>query len=162
MRTLPAAVSRSVTALLCAVCLAACGSGGGGAADAGPSPDGATDGIDALRTESPAPDGSAAPGDAATEAAGEDGSCAGAAEAVEAAVAGVETVTGVEVVGQCTTVILVTALAADGDGVVAATAVCEQAGPEAYGHDLGAVSVTAADGTELAIGVDGAPCLGAY
>lgn len=160
MRTLTATVHRSVVALVCAVSLAACG---GGAADTGPSPDGATDGTDALRTESPGPDGSAgsaAAGDDAAGATSDDGSCAGAAEAVEDAVAGVATVTAVEVMGQCTTVSLTTTLTADADGTAAATEVCEQAAAAAYAHELGAVSVTAADGTELAIGVDGASCLG--
>jgi hypothetical protein len=85
--------------------------------------------------------------------------CGGAAAAVQAAVGTMTGVTGVTVIGQCTTVSVATTLSPGAAGAAAAKQVCEKAGPPAYQAGVGSVSVVTADNTELAVGIKGAPCL---
>ena len=94
----------------------------------------------------------------APSATGED--CGDAAAAVKTALGGSSEVTGVTVVGQCTSVVVATSLPAGPDGSTAATAICEKAAPVAYAaQDVNSVTVKAATGDELAVGIKGASCI---
>ena len=69
-------------------------------------------------------------------------------------------VTGVTVVGQCTSAVVATSLSAGSDGSAAATAICEQAAPIAYAaQDVNTITVKASTGAELAVGIKGASCV---
>jgi hypothetical protein len=85
--------------------------------------------------------------------------CDGSGEAVAAALGDASTVTGVEVMGQCTHVSVRTALRYDKQGAPAADRLCETAAEAAYETELSSVTVKAADDSELANGVEGMGCL---
>jgi len=89
---------------------------------------------------------------------GED--CGDTAAAVRAALGGSPEVTGVTVVGQCTSAVVATSLSAGPDGSAAATAICEKAAPIAYAaQDVNTITVKASTGAELAVGIKGASCV---
>jgi len=102
----------------------------------------------------------AASGDTSAAATEECGEAALSVRAALASAGG--TVTDVKVIGQCTTVSVSTTLTPDADGSQVAKALCTTAGAEAYGKGITSVSIDAADGTELAIGIKDAPCIGPF
>ncbi|WP_285504471.1 hypothetical protein [Actinokineospora sp. NBRC 105648] len=67
-------------------------------------------------------------------------------------------VTGAEVVGHCTRLVVSTSLKAAGEVSDRATTICDDAAVLAYGFGIGSVSVRAVDSSELATGIKGAPC----
>jgi len=69
-------------------------------------------------------------------------------------------VTDISIIGQCTTVAIGTTLADDASGAETARRICTAAATVAYVGDITGISVAAADGSELAVGIDGAPCIG--
>ncbi|MFC9659678.1 hypothetical protein ACFVJ5_05525 [Nocardia sp. NPDC127606] len=69
-------------------------------------------------------------------------------------------VTGISIAGQCTTVVIATTLADDSSGADTAHRICRAAAAVAYTNDITSISVTAADGSELSVGIEGASCIG--
>jgi hypothetical protein len=94
-----------------------------------------------------------APSAAATTAAG--GDCADAQPEIQASLTGMGSITSVEV-PSCDRAVVKTSLAV-ADAQIAA-GICQNAANEASGHGVAAVSVVAADGTELAAGTTPADC----
>lgn len=104
-----------------------------------------------------APAPSAPAGSEAAPPAEAPGGCgADVVDAVEQVVAS-DAVTSVEVIGSCTMVKITTSLAADADAE--AKEICEAAAKVAYNGDIMSVSVDDATGSELSVGIQGAPCL---
>ncbi|MEV6661592.1 hypothetical protein [Nocardia fluminea] len=68
--------------------------------------------------------------------------------------------TGISIVGQCTTVVIATTLADDPSGDDTARRICSAAAAVAYTDDITSISVTGAGGYELAVGIEGASCIG--
>ncbi len=69
-------------------------------------------------------------------------------------------VTRVSIIGQCTTVNIETNLTDDSSSLETAHEICTAAATVAYANDVNSVSVVAADGSELAVGIKGARCIG--
>ncbi|MEU4651640.1 hypothetical protein [Nocardia fluminea] len=69
-------------------------------------------------------------------------------------------VTGISIVGQCTTVVIATTLADDPSGADIGHRICSAAAAVAYTDDITSISVTGAAGSELAVGIEGASCIG--
>lgn len=93
------------------------------------------------------------PTTAVTDAAG--GDCADAQPEIEASLTGMGSITSVEV-PSCAKAVVKTGLAV-ADAEIAA-GICQNAANEASGHGVAAVSIVAADGTELATGTTPADC----
>ncbi len=83
-------------------------------------------------------------------------SCDGAGDRVKNHLSSAE-VSSVVVNGQCTSVVITTTLG--DDAAAAALRFCESAAEIAYTGDVNAVTVLAASGAELAIGISGAKCM---
>ncbi len=137
-----AAVRPALVVLGLVVGLAGCSGSGGAnsqaAASTSPAPVAAS-------TSSPAP------------AAG--GECGSAQAEVQAGVGVTGHVTGVEIVGQCTTAQVSTSLGTTTDDVDAAVGICRIAAVQAYSHGVSTVNVAASDGKGLAIGINGGECI---
>lgn len=73
-----------------------------------------------------------------------------------------DTVTGVKDIGQCAGISISTTLTADAEGSSTAKALCTTAGVQAYAKGVASVSVDAKDGTEIAIGIKDAKCIGPF
>ncbi|MET7767713.1 hypothetical protein [Nocardia sp. NPDC005366] len=69
-------------------------------------------------------------------------------------------VTDISIIGQCTAVAIETNLADDASGAATGRRICTAAATVAYTDDVNSIAVTAADGSELAIGIKGASCIG--
>ncbi|TCJ93798.1 hypothetical protein [Nocardia alba] len=69
-------------------------------------------------------------------------------------------VTDVSIVGQCTSVVIATTLVEDLAGSDTAHRICSAAAAVAYTGDVTSISVTGVTGSELAIGIEGASCIG--
>ncbi|WP_328661676.1 hypothetical protein [Nocardia salmonicida] len=69
-------------------------------------------------------------------------------------------ITGVSITGQCTAVTIETNLADDPTSAQTALRICTAAATVAYTEDVNSVSVVSADGSELAVGIKGARCIG--
>lgn len=67
--------------------------------------------------------------------------------------------TSVEIVGQCTTAAVGTSLGLTADDVEAAVGICRITAAQAIPQGVTTVTVAAADGTGLAIGISGGECL---
>ncbi|GLZ40213.1 hypothetical protein [Actinokineospora sp. NBRC 105648] len=95
---------------------------------------------------------------AASEGSGDrDASCPPAAiKNLKEGIGALDGVKGVEIVGQCTRVVVSTAFKAKDSAK--AKALCDDASTLVYGFEVGSVSVEGADATELAMGIKGAPC----
>ena len=102
---------------------------------------------------SSAPPPVAATTTAAAAAAG--GDCADAQPEIEASLTGMGSITSVEVLS-CAMAVVRTGLAGADAGIAAG--ICQNAATEASGHGVAAVSIVAADGTELATGTTAADC----
>ncbi|MEU7825538.1 hypothetical protein [Catellatospora sp. NPDC049111] len=98
----------------------------------------------------------APPAAAGTSAAAPPDSCGGAGDRVKDHLNSAE-VSSVAVNGQCTSVVITTTLG--DDAATAALRFCESAAEVAYTGDVNAVTVLAASGAELAIGISGAKCM---
>ncbi|WP_216916516.1 hypothetical protein [Nocardia noduli] len=83
----------------------------------------------------------------------------GDVDRIEQAISGFG-VADVSIVGQCTTVAIRTALPDDSSGAETARRICTAAATVAYSGEVTGISVTGVDGSELAVGIDGAPCIG--
>ena len=95
-------------------------------------------------------------GVAATTAAPPEDPCGDAAKAVTQHLAG-SPVDRVEVVGQCTTVVIATTLSDDDSD--AAVSLCDTAAEVAYVADINSIRVESASGDELSNGIKGLKCL---
>ena len=102
--------------------------------------------------------GPQAPAPASTAAPAGGGECAGIAAKVKAHLTDAS-VTGVDVVGACSRVVVNTSLHDSGDAGTAAD-ICTTAGEVAYTGQPSSVSVESASHKELAIGLKQAACLG--
>ncbi|MFE9787736.1 hypothetical protein ACFYO7_20375 [Nocardia salmonicida] len=69
-------------------------------------------------------------------------------------------ITRVSITGQCTAVNIETNLADDLTSAQTALRICTAAATVAYTEDVNSVSVASADGSELAVGIKGARCIG--
>jgi len=69
-------------------------------------------------------------------------------------------ITRVSIAGQCTAVTIETNLADDPTSAQTALRICTAAATVAYTEDVNSVSVVSADGSELAVGIKGARCIG--
>lgn len=69
-------------------------------------------------------------------------------------------ITRVSITGQCTAVTIETNLADDPTSAQTALGICTAAATVAYTEDVNSVSVVSADGSELAVGIKGASCIG--
>ncbi len=69
-------------------------------------------------------------------------------------------ITRVSITGQCTAVTIETDLADGPTGAQTALRICTAAATVAYTEDVNSVSVVSADGSELAVGIKGARCIG--
>lgn len=161
MRAIP--VRRTVVALIVLLTVSACGG------DDDEAPEASTAASTAVAALTSAAESAAeAAAEAATSvAAGASAEvadeCAEAALSVRAALTSAgDTVTDVKVIGQCTGISVATNLTADKAGADVAKALCTTAGSEAYAKGVTSVSIDAADGTEIAIGVKDAPCIGPF
>ncbi len=88
------------------------------------------------------------------------GGCDAARDEVRAGLAASGFVTDVKILGGCTAASVETSLGTTPDDVSSALGLCAIAATQAYGHGVGAVTVDAASGVELAAGVQGSDCLG--
>lgn len=102
-----------------------------------------------------------APSSAASPTATDGPACPGDVPAKVTTHLDVPAVTGVQVIGQCTTVVIDTVLGDDAGET--AVGICDKAAEVAYEGDVNSVSVNSATGTELAVGIlagdDPAPCI---
>ncbi|MFC9876013.1 hypothetical protein [Nocardia salmonicida] len=69
-------------------------------------------------------------------------------------------ITRVSITGQCTAVTIATDLADDPTSAQTALRICTAAATVAYTGDVNSISVVSADGSELAVGIEGARCIG--
>ena len=99
---------------------------------------------------------SAAEATGATAASPPEAPCGDAAGAVTQHLAG-SPVDRVEVVGQCTTVVIATTLSDDDSD--AAVSLCDTAAEVAYIADINSIRVESASGDELSNGIKGLKCL---
>ena len=141
-----AAVRPALVVLGLVVGLAGCSGSSGGSSEAAastsPAPAAASS---SASTSSPAP------------VAGQE--CGSAQAEVQAGVGVSGYVTGVEIVGQCTTAQVSTSLGTTTDDVDAAVGICRIAAVQAYSHGVSTVNIAASDGKGLAIGINGGECI---
>ncbi len=137
-------------ALLCL--LAGCGGGGDSA-----TPAAATAGTSAPPSATATEGGGDGGGDGGG---GGGGGCDAARDEVRAGLAVSGFVTGVKILGGCTTASVETSLGTTPDDVSSAQGICAIAANQAYGHGVGAVTVESADHVELAAGIKGSECIG--
>jgi hypothetical protein len=127
-----------------ALALAGCGGSGGSLAAATPA------------STAPAP-ATAAPASASTTAASQAG-CGGDVAALVTKHLARADVVSVTIIGGCHQASIATSLAAT--EVAGGLAICDGAAEVAYTDGVSSISVSAADGKELAIGLKDAPCIG--